>query len=57
MDSINTRFTFFDNFFVILAGLPLLVNKKWLYRLFERMISIISLAVFLSSIKDLQQAQ
>ncbi|MCT2408380.1 hypothetical protein NZD88_12585 [Chryseobacterium antibioticum] len=28
MDSINTRFTFFDIFFVILAALPLLVNKN-----------------------------
>ncbi|WP_153396523.1 hypothetical protein [Chryseobacterium vaccae] len=28
MDSINERFTVFDIFFVILAGLPLLADKK-----------------------------
>lgn len=61
MDSINARFTFFDIFFVILAALPLLVNKKWLYQLFGGIISFISLYVFFavlgSNIKDVQQAQ
>ncbi|AZA48030.1 hypothetical protein EG346_07425 [Chryseobacterium carnipullorum] len=61
MDSINTRFTFFDIFFVILAALPLLVNKKWLYQLLGGIISFSSLyvffAVFLSNTKDWQQAQ
>ncbi|PIF43985.1 hypothetical protein CLU96_0911 [Chryseobacterium sp. 52] len=61
MDTIHTRFTFFDIFFVILAGLPLLVDKKWLYQLFGGIISIISLyvlfAVFASHIKNGQQEQ
>ncbi|MBL1221436.1 hypothetical protein JET18_11325 [Chryseobacterium sp. L7] len=61
MDSINARFTFFDIFFVILAGLPLLVNKKWLYQLFGGILSLMSLyvllAVFLSHIRDVQQIQ
>lgn len=61
MNSINTRFTFFDIFFVILAALPLLVNKKRLYQLLGGVISFSSLyvffAVFLSNTKDWQQAQ
>ncbi|EJL73703.1 hypothetical protein [Chryseobacterium populi] len=61
MDSINGRFSFFDIIFVILAALPLLVNKKWMYRFFGGLVSLISLyimfAVFLSNVKDLQQNQ
>jgi hypothetical protein len=60
MDSINARFSFFDIFFVILAGLPLLLDKKWIYRLFGSIVSVIStyvfFAIFVSTIKDIQQA-
>ncbi|MBB4807053.1 hypothetical protein HNP38_002357 [Chryseobacterium defluvii] len=61
MDSANNRFSFFDIIFVILAVLPLLVNKKWLYQLFGGLISLICLyilfAVFISNVKDIQQNQ
>lgn len=61
MDSINARFTFFDIFFVILAGLPLLSDKKWIYQWFGGIVSLISmyvfLAVFISNVKDVQQGQ
>ncbi|KFF20476.1 hypothetical protein [Chryseobacterium sp. JM1] len=61
MDSINARFTFFDIFFVILAGLPLLVDKKWLYQLFGGIIFVDqSVCMFygvLVDIKDRQQIQ
>lgn len=60
MDSINERFTVFDIFFVILAGLPLLADKKWMYQLFGGIVSFICLyvllAVFVSHVKDAQQA-
>lgn len=61
MDSLHSKFSFFDVIFIILAGLPLLVDKKWLYQLFGGLVSMISLyimfAVFVSNIKDIQQDQ
>lgn len=61
MDCINRHFVFFDIIFVILAGLPWLINKKWMYQLFGGIVSLISLyiifAVFLSTVKDAQNGQ
>jgi hypothetical protein len=34
MDSLHSKFSFFDVIFIILAGLPFLIDKKWLYQLF-----------------------
>lgn len=60
-DSIHKHFSFFDIIFVILAGLPLLINKKWLYQLFGRIVSLMGLyiviAVFTLMIKDIQKDQ
>ncbi|UOU99479.1 hypothetical protein MUU74_05845 [Chryseobacterium daecheongense] len=59
MDSINGHFSFFDIIFVILAILPLLINKKWIYQVFGGSISLICLyillAVFLSQARQYQQ--
>ncbi|SDQ47971.1 hypothetical protein SAMN05421664_1756 [Chryseobacterium soldanellicola] len=61
MDSLHSKFSFFDVIFIILAGLPLLVDKKWLYQIFGALVSMSSLyivfAVFISNIKDIQQNQ
>ena len=61
MDSLHSKFSFFDVIFIILAGLPLLIDKKWLYHVFGGLVSMISLyimfAVFVSNIKDIQQDQ
>lgn len=46
MDIIHKGFGFFDVIFVIFAGLPLLVNKNWLYRLFGGLIFLICLYLF-----------
>ena len=59
MDSIHVGFSFIDIIFVILAGLPLLVNRKWMYQLFGGIVSLICLyiffAVFVSNVKGIQQ--
>ncbi|WP_261510365.1 hypothetical protein [Chryseobacterium paludis] len=61
MDVINSHFVFFDVIFIILAGLPLLINRKWVYQLFGGTVSLISLyilfAVFISTVKDVQTEQ
>ncbi|MBK1894928.1 hypothetical protein [Chryseobacterium paridis] len=61
MDSVNGNFVFFDIIFVILAGLPLLINKKWMYQLFGGLMSFISVyiifAVFVSTVKDAQNKE
>lgn len=59
MDSVNGQFSFFDIIFVILAVLPLLINKKWIYQIIGGSISLICLyillAVFLSQVRQYQQ--
>ncbi len=59
MDSINVGFRFIDIIFVILAGLPLLLHKQWMYKLFGGLISLIGIyiffAVFVSHVKGIQQ--
>lgn len=59
MDSIHVGFSFIDIIFVILAGLPLMVNKKWMYQLFGGITSLICLyiffTVFVSNVKEIQQ--
>ncbi|MDQ1804358.1 hypothetical protein RAH57_10175 [Chryseobacterium sp. CKR4-1] len=60
MDTIHNHFGIFDIIFVILAGLPLLLNKKWMYELFGGTMGLISLyiifAIFVSMVKDGQNA-
>lgn len=46
MDIIHKGFGFFDVIFVIFAGLPLLVNKNWMYRPFGGLVSLICLYLF-----------
>ncbi len=59
MDSIHVGFSFIDIIFIILAGLPLLINRKWMYQLFGGIISLICMyiffAVFVSNVKGIQQ--
>ncbi|WP_426274742.1 hypothetical protein ACN9MN_10815 [Chryseobacterium sp. S-02] len=59
MDSIHVGFRFIDIIFVILAGLPLFINKKWIYQLFGGLVSLIGIyiffAVFISNVKGVQQ--
>lgn len=31
MESLNSRYTFFDIIFVNLAGLPLFINENWVF--------------------------
>lgn len=61
MDSLHSKFSFFDVIFIILAGLPFLIDKKWLYQLFGGLVSMVGLyimlAVFVSNVKDVQQDQ
>jgi hypothetical protein len=58
MDTLNNHFVFFDVIFIILAGLPLLINRTWMYQLFGGILSLISLyvvfAIFTSTVKDVQ---
>lgn len=56
MGSINKHFTFFDIFFVILATLPLCVNKKQAHQLFERIFQLavsIGACIFLLQISKI----
>ncbi|MFC3160151.1 hypothetical protein SAMN05443633_102529 [Chryseobacterium arachidis] len=59
MDSIHVGFRFIDLIFLILAGLPLLVNRKWMYKIFGGIISLICfyilVAVFISNLQWIQQ--
>ena len=58
MDSIDVGFRFIDVIFVILAGLPLFINKQWMYKLFGGSVSLIGFyiffAVFVSHVKGIQ---
>lgn len=58
MDAIYSHFVFFDIIFVILAGLPLFVKKKWMFQAFGGVMSLISLyivfAIFISMGKGVQ---
>lgn len=46
MGCINGNFSFFDTIFIILALLPLLINRKWVHQVFGGGIFLISSFVF-----------
>ncbi|ASK31081.1 hypothetical protein CEY12_13615 [Chryseobacterium sp. T16E-39] len=45
---VNDEFLFFDIFFIILAGLPLLINEKRMYQLLGRIISFVNVCIILA---------